>query len=47
MTANYFLDIVILLAAAVVTVPLFRLVGFGAVSGFLIAGVVPSANARI
>ncbi|UCG72553.1 MAG: cation:proton antiporter [Chromatiales bacterium] len=40
MAANYILDIVILLAAAVVAVPLFRVVGFGAVPGFLVAGVV-------
>jgi monovalent cation:proton antiporter-2 (CPA2) family protein len=47
--ANYFLDIVILLAAAVVAVPLFRVVGLGAVPGFLIAGVVvgPSGLALI
>ncbi len=37
--ANYLLDIVILLTAAVVTVPLFRAAGFGAVPGFLVAGV--------
>ena len=49
MTANYFLDIVILLGAAVVAVPLSRVVGFGAVPGFLIAGVVvgPSGLALI
>lgn len=49
MTVNYILDIVILLAGAVVTVPLFRLVGFGAVPGFLVAGVVvgPSGLALI
>ncbi len=49
MTANYFLDIVILLAAAVVAVPLFRVVGFGVVPGFLVAGVVvgPSGFALI
>ena len=49
MTANYLLDIVILLAAAVVAVPLFRVVGFGAVPGFLVAGVVvgPSGLALI
>ena len=40
MTANYILDIVILLVAAVVAVPLFRAVGLGAVPGFLVAGVV-------
>ena len=49
MTANYILDIVILLGAAVIAVPLFRLVGFGAVPGFLIAGVMvgPSGLALI
>ena len=49
MTANYILDIVILLGAAVIAVPVFRLVGFGAVPGFLVAGVVvgPSGLALI
>ena len=49
MIANYILDIVILLIAAVVAVPLFRAVGFGAVPGFLVAGVVvgPSGLALI
>ena len=47
--ANYLLDIVILLAAAVVAVPLFRAAGFGAVPGFLVAGVLvgPSGLALI
>ena len=47
--ANYLLDIVILLTAAVVAVPLFRAVGFGAVAGFLVAGVLvgPSGLALI
>jgi monovalent cation:proton antiporter-2 (CPA2) family protein len=39
MATNFFLDIVILLAAAVVAVPLFRIAGIGAVPGFLVAGV--------
>ena len=39
MMANYLLDIVILLTAALVAVPLSRAAGFGAVPGFLIAGV--------
>lgn len=39
MVINYLLDIVILLAAAVLAVPIFRAVGFGAVPGFLVAGV--------
>ena len=38
MMANYLLDIVILLLAAVVAVPAFRAAGFGAVPGFLVAG---------
>lgn len=37
--ANYLLDIVILLTAALVAVPLFRAAGFGAVPGFLVAGI--------
>ena len=36
--SNYLLDIVILLAAAVVAVPAFRAIGLGAVPGFLVAG---------
>jgi monovalent cation:proton antiporter-2 (CPA2) family protein len=49
MTASIFLDIVILLAAAVIAVPLLRIVGIGAVPGFLVAGVVvgPSVLALI
>jgi monovalent cation:proton antiporter-2 (CPA2) family protein len=49
MPTNYFLDIVILLAAAVVAVPLFRVIGLGAVPGFLVAGVAvgPSGLALI
>ncbi len=39
MIIDYLLDIVILLAAAVLAVPLFRAAGLGAVPGFLIAGV--------
>ena len=39
MIIDYLLDIVILLAAAVIAVPLFRAAGLGAVPGFLIAGV--------
>jgi len=47
--ANYLLDIVILLTAAVVAVPLFRASGFGAVPGFLVAGALvgPSGLALI
>jgi len=47
--ANYLLDIVILLTAAVLAVPLFRAAGFGAVPGFLVAGVLvgPSGLALI
>ena len=49
MAANLFLDIVILLAAAVVAVPLFRALGIGAVPGFLVAGIIvgPSGLALI
>lgn len=49
MPTNYYLDIVILLAAAVVGVPLFRTIGLGAVPGFLVAGVAvgPSGLALI
>jgi monovalent cation:proton antiporter-2 (CPA2) family protein len=49
MPTNYFLDIVILLAAAVVAVPVFRVIGLGAVPGFLVAGVAvgPSGLALI
>jgi len=49
MIVNYILDIVILLAAAVVAVPLCRIVGIGVVPGFLVAGVVvgPSGFALI
>jgi len=47
--ANYLLDIVILLTAALVAVPLCRAAGFGAVPGFLVAGVLvgPSGLALI
>ncbi|MBT8068242.1 MAG: monovalent cation:proton antiporter-2 (CPA2) family protein [Gammaproteobacteria bacterium] len=49
MMANYLLDIVILLTAAVVAVPVFRAAGFGAVPGFLVAGILvgPSGLALI
>jgi len=40
MESTYFIDIIILLFAAVVAVPLFQIVRFGAVPGFLIAGVI-------
>ena len=39
MVANYLLDIVFLLAAAMVAVPAFRAIGLGIVPGFLVAGV--------
>jgi monovalent cation:proton antiporter-2 (CPA2) family protein len=47
--ANYILDIVILLIAAAVVVPLFRAAGFGVVPGFLMAGIAvgPSGLALI
>ena len=35
---HYIVDIVILLAAAVIAVPLFQRLGLGAVLGFLVAG---------
>jgi monovalent cation:proton antiporter-2 (CPA2) family protein len=49
MMANYLLDIVILLTAAVIAVPLSRAVGLGAVPGFLVAGILvgPSGLALI
>ena len=49
MTANFILDIVILLTAAVIAVPIFRVVGFGAIPGFLLAGMLvgPSGLALI
>lgn len=49
MDAAYLVDIIILLAAAVIAVPLFRAVGLGAVPGFLVAGVLvgPSGLALI
>jgi len=49
MAGTYLLDIVILLAAAVLAVPVFRAVGLGAVPGFLVAGVLvgPSGLALI
>jgi len=47
--ANYLLDIVILLTAAVLTVPFCRAAGIGAVPGFLVAGLLvgPSGLALI
>lgn len=49
MAATYLLDIVILLAAAVLAVPLFRATGLGVVPGFLVAGILvgPSGLALI
>ncbi len=49
MAATYLLDIVILLAAAVLAVPVFRALGLGAVPGFLVAGILvgPSGLALI
>ncbi|MDQ6953946.1 MAG: monovalent cation:proton antiporter-2 (CPA2) family protein [Mariprofundaceae bacterium] len=40
MTSPHLIDIVILLASAVVAVPLFKFVKLGAVPGFLVAGVI-------
>jgi monovalent cation:proton antiporter-2 (CPA2) family protein len=45
MSLAYLTDIIILLAAAVVAVPLSRVVGLGTVPGFLIAGVVVGPSA--
>jgi Kef-type K+ transport system membrane component KefB len=39
MVATYLLDIVFLLTAAVITVPVFRAIGLGVVPGFLVAGI--------
>lgn len=49
MFATYLLDIVFLLAAAVIAVPLFRAIGLGVVPGFLVAGILvgPSGLALI
>lgn len=40
MNIEYLTDIIILLSAAVIAVPLFQLLGLGAIPGFLVAGVV-------
>ena len=40
MNIEYLTDIIILLAAAVIAVPLFQSLGLGAIPGFLIAGIV-------
>ncbi|MBL4774496.1 MAG: cation:proton antiporter [Mariprofundus sp.] len=49
MISPYLVDIIILLAAAVIAVPFFKFIRFGAVPGFLIAGVIvgPSGLALI
>ena len=49
MNIEYLNDIIILLAAAVIAVPLFQSLGLGAIPGFLVAGVVlgPSGLAYI
>jgi monovalent cation:proton antiporter-2 (CPA2) family protein len=39
MVATYLLDIVFLLTAAVIAVPVFRAIGLGVVPGFLVAGI--------
>ena len=38
MNIEYLTDIIILLSAAVIAVPLFRSLGLGAIPGFLVAG---------
>ena len=47
--ATYLLDIVFLLTAAVIAVPVFRAIGLGVVPGFLVAGILvgPSGLALI
>jgi monovalent cation:proton antiporter-2 (CPA2) family protein len=49
MVATYLLDIVFLLTAAVIAVPIFRAIGLGVVPGFLVAGILvgPSGLALI
>lgn len=49
MISPYLIDIIILLASAVIAVPIFKLIRLGAVPGFLIAGVIvgPSGLALI
>ena len=49
MNIEYLTDIIILLAAAVIAVPLFQSLGLGAIPGFLVAGIVlgPSGLAYI
>lgn len=37
---EYLTDIIILLSAAVIAVPLFQFLGLGAIPGFLVAGIV-------
>jgi len=45
MNLAYLTDIIILLAAAVIVVPLSRFAGFGTVPGFLMAGVAVGPSA--
>ncbi len=40
MSIEYLTDIIILLSAAVIIVPLFQYLGLGAIPGYLVAGVV-------
>ena len=49
MVATYLIDIVFLLTAAVIAVPVFRAIGLGVVPGFLVAGILvgPSGLALI
>ena len=49
MNIEYLADIIILLSAAVIAVPLFQSLGLGAIPGFLVAGIVlgPSGLAYI
>ena len=41
--SHYVVDIMILLAVAVVTIPVFRLLGLGSVLGYLVAGAIVGA----
>ena len=47
MNLAYLTDIIILLAAAVIVVPLSRFAGLGIVPGFLIAGIAVGPSALI
>jgi len=44
MVSNYLTDIIILLVAAVITVPIFQALKLGAVPGFLVAGIIVGSS---